>query len=66
MSFVQVKYANTNQINSFYDTAMSNQARSQRQAMMNYFAEGGSLEDLNGVTTFNTGGTHEQNPYGGI
>ena len=29
-------------------------------------AEGGSLEDLNGVTTFNTGGTHEQNPYGGI
>jgi hypothetical protein len=29
-------------------------------------AEGGSLEELNGVTKFNTGGSHSQNPYNGI
>lgn len=55
--------ANDNTVNSYYSTAQRNQARSQRQALMNYFAEGG---DLNGVTKFNTGGSHEQNPFGGI
>lgn len=40
--------------------------REQRQAMMNYFDNGGSLDELNGVTSFNVGGNHSQNPYEGI
>lgn len=62
----RVEAANKNQIYSFYDTAQRNQARSQREAMMNYFAEGGLLDSGNGITKFNVGGSHEQNPYGGI
>ena len=61
-----IKVTNDNQISSFYDTAQRNQARSQREAMMNYFAEGGLLDSGNGITKFNVGGSHEQNPYGGI
>lgn len=45
--------ANQEQVENFYNTAMNNQQRQQRQAMMNYFAEGGPLEEPNGVTKFN-------------
>lgn len=62
----QAENANKNQIANFYETAQRNQARSQREAMMNYFAEGGLLDSGNGITKFNVGGSHEQNPYGGI
>ena len=55
---------NQNTIDNFYNTAQNNQMRNQKQAMMNYFAEGGDMG--NGITMFNTGGTHEQNPYSGI
>lgn len=59
-----VDRANQQMINNFYTTAQNNQARQQRRAMMNYYADGGDLG--NGVTTFNTGGSHEQNELGGI
>lgn len=65
-----VEKANNTQIDSFYTTAQTNQRRDERNAMMNYSAFGGKLfpfgGDMNGVTTFNTGGTHEQNPLMGI
>lgn len=44
--------ANRVQVDNFYNTAMNNQQKQQRQAMMNYFALGGNLEGLNGVTEF--------------
>lgn len=59
-----IERANKEQVNNFYTTAQNNQARQQRQAIMNYFDLGGDLD--NGVTTFNVGGSHSQNPYGGI
>lgn len=58
--------ANQAQIDNFYNTAMNNQQRQQRQAMMNYFALGGNLEGLNGIEHFNVGGSHGENPDGGI
>ena len=65
-----VEKANNVQIDSFYTTAQTNQRRDERNAMMNYSAFGGKLfpfgGDMNGVTTFNTGGTHGQNPLMGI
>ena len=65
-----VEKANNAQIDSFYTTAQTNQRRDERNAMMNYSAFGGKLfpfgGDMNGVTTFNTGGTHGQNPLMGI
>jgi hypothetical protein len=61
-----IKRANIEQTDNFYTTAQNNQQRQQRQAMMNYFDNGGSLDELNGVTEFNVGDTHENNPYGGI
>lgn len=61
-----IKLANRAQVNNFYTTAKNNQQYQQRQAMMNYFDNGGSLDELNGVTKFNVGDTHENNPYGGI
>lgn len=38
----------------------------QRRQLMNYFDNGGSLDELNGVTHFNVGGSHSENPYEGI
>lgn len=40
--------------------------RNQRQQFMNMFANGGSLDELNGITKFNVGGSHSENPYEGI
>ena len=48
-----IERANVQQIGNFYDTAQVNNQRNLRQNMMNYFAEGGSLDELNGVTKFN-------------
>ena len=63
-----VEKAKQENIDSFYGTARRNTMNEIFNDMRygHIGAEGGSLEDLNGVTTFNTGGTHEQNPYGGI
>ena len=60
------------QINNRDNTIASNNQRNIRNNMRNYinnpigssFQDGGDLG--NGVTTFNTGSTHQQNPYGGI
>lgn len=60
------KAANEQQINNFYITAKNNQTRQQRQAMMNYFALGGNLDGLNGIEHFNVGGSHGENPNGGV
>ena len=40
-------------VTNFYDQVNKINQRQQRQNMMNYFAEGGSLDELNGVTEFN-------------
>lgn len=67
-----INRANTATINSFYNTARNNSARSQREALMHYAAFGGPLSQLNsfysnnGVEKFNVGGSHEQNPNEGI
>ena len=45
--------ANQMQIENAYDTIKNNNTRMQRQAFMHMGAEGGSLEELNGVTKFN-------------
>ena len=60
----QVNRVNNQQIDNFYDTALSNQQRDIRNNMRNYFAEGGEM-GLNGIQKIMTGGSHEQNPYGG-
>ena len=53
---------------SFDETLTSNAKRKIRDSQLNQYqmAEGGSLEEQNGVTKFNTGSSHENNPYGGI
>ena len=60
----QNAYANS--VQSAYDTISNNNARQQRREMRNYFQQGGYLQPDNGVTMFDTGGSHQQNPYGGI
>lgn len=46
------------------DNQLSNIAKYGGNISMNKFAAGGT--QTNGVTTFNNGGTHEENPLGGI
>lgn len=58
--------ANKMQIDSYYTTAQNNQAREQRKTMMNFAAFGGPLEGLNGIEHFNVGGSHGENPNGGV
>lgn len=58
---INMSYLNTNQ--SYQDQIQRNNQTQLRNNMRNYFAEGGSL---NGVETFDVGGSHEQNPFGGI
>lgn len=62
----RIKQANKQQINDIYDRADIINQKQLRQNMMNYFAEGGSLEELNGVTKIGAGSTHEQNPNNGV
>lgn len=55
-----------NEIAYNMNTSMNNLIDRQRNG--NIIAEGGKLNDINysDITTFNAGGTHEQNPNGGI
>lgn len=62
----EINRINQQNIDNFYNQVTANNKRQQRQAMMNYFAEGGSLEELNGVTKIGAGNTHEQNPNDGV
>lgn len=62
----RINQANAQQINDLYDRAGIINQKQLRQNMMNYFAEGGSLEELNKVTKIGAGGTHEQNPNDGV
>ena len=55
-----INLANTNSLNSFYDTADRISRNNIRKDMMNSYEQGGDM------TMFNVGGTHEQNPFGGI
>ena len=56
--------ANNYTINSRNNAIALNDERQIRNNMRNVFQDGGDLG--NGVTMFNTGSTHQQNPYGGI
>lgn len=71
--------ANRQTLENYYGQAMANTQNSIRDAYKygNFAAYGGRMMQdgglmaspdglTNGVTEFNTGGTHEQNPYGGI
>lgn len=62
----RINQANAQQINDLYDRAGIINQKQLRQNMINYFAEGGSLEELNGVTKIGAGSTHEQNPNDGV
>ena len=59
----KIDKANQESTNNFYNQVQRNNVNTLRTNLKNYFAEGG---ELNGVTQFNEGGTHEQNPFGGI
>lgn len=61
MTNMAINRANNIQLNNYFD-----QARSNRRAMYRNFDEGGPMESLNGLTFFNTGGSHGSNPLGGI
>ena len=61
-----VKRANEEQVRNFYDTAENNSQKQLRTGMRNYFQQGGYLQPDNGVTLFENGGSHQQNPLGGI
>ena len=56
--------ANNYTINSRNNAIALNDERQIRNNMRNVFQDGGDLG--NGVTIFNTGNTHQQNPLGGI
>lgn len=60
------KRANEEQVGNFYDTAENNSQKQLRTEMRNYFQQGGYLQPDNGVTLFENGGSHQQNPLGGI
>ena len=62
----EINRINQQNVDNFYNQVTANNKRQQRQAMMNYFAEGGSLEELNGVTKIGAGSTHEQNHNNGV
>lgn len=61
-----IDLANYGTISSFDNARDTINRRNLRQNMMNYFADGGNLEGLNGIIKVNEGGTHSQNPYDGV
>ena len=61
-----IKRANEEQVGNFYDTAENNSKKQLRTEMRNYFQQGGYLQPDNGITLFENGGSHQQNPLGGI
>ena len=62
----EIDRQNTLQTENYYDTASLNDQRQLRNNMYNIFQQGGYIPNDNNITEFNTGGTHQQNPYGGI
>ena len=58
-----ISNANTNKTAGLFDKIDSINKVSNYTSKINTFAAGGNLENL---TAFNTGGSHEQNPLGGI
>ena len=58
--------ANITEQQNFQNRQMSNDLLMQRNGLYHLSANGGYLPTTNGVTEFNVGSTHEQNPYGGI
>lgn len=57
-----IDQTNSYNLNNYFDTAKNIRKNMYR----NIAAEGGPMESLNGLTFFNTGGTHGSNPLGGI
>ena len=57
-----VDQSNAYNLNNYFDTAKS----IRKNMYKNIQAEGGPMESFNGLTFFNTGGTHGSNPLGGI
>ena len=62
----EIDRQNALQTENYYDTASLNDQRQLRNNMYNIFQQGGYIPNDNNITEFNTGGTHQQNPYGGI
>jgi uncharacterized protein YbaR (Trm112 family) len=56
--------AQMDSINNMRTTASNIQETNLKNKKLNYFAMGGNMD--NGINVFNTGGTHESNPFGGI
>ena len=54
---------NREMVSSFSNTAQNLNAESMDMTLANMMADGGFT---NGITFFNVGGTHEENPFGGI
>lgn len=62
----EITRVNKQNIDNFYDQVKNNNQRQLREWFMHQSAEGGYLNELNGVTKFNVGGSHSENNYGGI
>lgn len=62
----QIAKANARQTEYINDQMTDISRTNTRNQLRNVFALGGDMEDSNGVNFFNTGGSHETNPLGGI
>lgn len=62
------KIANQNIIDKIQNSAMNIGKNQTNNYLLNTFANGGKIQDhfSNGVRTIEEGGSHEQNPYGGV
>lgn len=62
------KTANQNIIDKIQNSAMNIGKNQTNNYLLNTFANGGKIQDhfSNGVRTIEEGGSHEQNPYGGV
>lgn len=62
----QIANANARQTEYINDQMTDISRTNTRNQLRNVFALGGDMEGSNGVNFFNTGGSHETNPLGGI
>lgn len=62
----QIAKANARQTEYINDQMTDISRTNTRNQLRNVFALGGDMEGSNGVNFFNTGGSHETNPLGGI
>lgn len=62
----QIANANVRQTDYINDQMTNISRTNTRNQLRNVFALGGDIEGSNGVNFFNTGGSHESNPLGGI